>query len=54
MLTTATTNKPIYIPITVHITPLEFPRVFNALILVLEYQLYLFAKKWIANSMCCH
>ena len=54
MLTTATTNKPIDIPITVHITPLEFPRVLNALILVLEYQLYLFAKKWIANSMCCH
>ena len=54
MTTTARTNKPIDIPITVHITPFEFPRVFNALILELDRQLYLIAKKWIANSMCCH
>ena len=54
MMTTARTKKPIDIPIRVHITPLEIPHVFNALILVIEYQLYLIAKKLIANSMCCH
>ena len=54
MMRTARTNKPIDIPITVHITPFEFSRVFNALILELDHQLYLIAKKWIANSMCCH
>ena len=36
MMTTARRNKPIHIPFSVYITPLEFPRVFNALFLNLN------------------